>query len=259
FRNDLRVSFLDQEPEFNSGDTVYRALFHSDNAMQKAISNYEIALEKHEENPSAENQKKLEDAMQQVETHDAWNYETKVKQILSSLNIHHLEQNIDSLSGGELKRLALARVLIEEPQLLIMDEPTNHLDLDMIEWLENYFVRNDVSLLVVTHDRYFLDNVCTDILEIDNQKIYHYQGNYEYFIEKKAERELNESKELEKAQNLFRRELEWVRKMPRARGTKSKSRVDAFNKLNQSLSGRKKQQELQLNVKMSRIGGKILE
>jgi len=259
FRNDLRVSFLDQEPEFNSGDTVYRALFHSDNAMQKAISNYEIALEKHEENPSAENQKKLEDAMQQVETHDAWNYETKVKQILSSLNIHHLEQNIDSLSGGELKRLALARVLIEEPQLLIMDEPTNHLDLDMIEWLENYFVRNNVSLLVVTHDRYFLDNVCTDILELDNNTLFRYKGNYEYFIEKKAEREFNESKELDRAKNLFRRELEWVRKMPRARGTKSKSRVDAFHKLNDSLAGRKKQQELQLSVKMNRIGGKILE
>ncbi len=259
FRNDIRVSFLDQDPEFKKGDTVYKALFHSENAMQKAISSYEIALEKHEENPSAENQKKLEDAMQQVETHDAWNYESKVKQILSSLNIHHLEQNVDSLSGGELKRLALARVLIEEPQLLIMDEPTNHLDLDMIEWLENYFVRNNVSLLVVTHDRYFLDNVCTDILELDNLTLYRYKGNYEYFIEKKAEREFNESKELDRAKNLFRRELEWVRKMPRARGTKSKSRVDAFNKLNDSLSGRKKQQELQLSVKMNRIGGKILE
>jgi len=259
FRNDIRISFLEQEPVFKKGETVYKTLFNSGNEMQKAISNYEIAIEKHSENPSNANQKLLEEAMHQVETLDAWNYEAKVKQVLSSLNIHHLEQKVESLSGGEQKRLALARVLIDEPQLLIMDEPTNHLDLDMIEWLENYFVRNDVSLLVVTHDRYFLDNVCTDILEIDNQKIYHYQGNYEYFIEKKAERELNESKELEKAQNLFRRELEWVRKMPRARGTKSKSRVDAFNKLNQSLSGRKKQQELQLNVKMSRIGGKILE
>jgi ATP-binding cassette subfamily F protein uup len=259
FRNGIRVSFLEQEPAFNANDTVYHALFHSDNEMQKAISNYEIALEKHEENPSEENQALLEKAMQQIEAHDAWNYETKVKQILSSLNIHHLEQKVSSLSGGERKRLALARVLIEEPQLLIMDEPTNHLDLDMIEWLETYFVRNDVSLLVVTHDRYFLDNVCTDILEIDNSKLHRYKGNYEYFIEKKAEREFNEAQELDRAKNLFRRELEWVRKMPRARGTKSKSRVDAFNKLNESLSGRKKQQELRLAVKMSRIGGKILE
>ncbi|MGP8215654.1 MAG: ABC-F family ATP-binding cassette domain-containing protein [Bacteroidia bacterium] len=259
FRNDIRISFLDQEPSFRAGDTVYQALFHSGNDMQKAISNYEIALEKHEDNPSTENQQHLADAMQQVEAQNAWNYENKVKQVLTSLNIHHLEQKVDSLSGGEKKRLALGRVLIEEPQLLIMDEPTNHLDLDMIEWLENYFVRNDVSLLVVTHDRYFLDNVCTDILELENGNLYRYKGNYEYFIEKKAEREFNEAKELERANNLFRRELEWVRKMPRARGTKSKSRIDAFNKLNDSLSGRKKQSELQLSVKMSRIGGKILE
>ncbi len=259
FRNDVNISFLEQEPVFRPNDTVYQALFHSGNAMQKAISSYEIALEKHEEDPSPQNQKLLEKAMEQIEIEDAWNYENKVKQILTSLNIHHLEQQVSSLSGGEKKRLAVARVLIEEPQLLIMDEPTNHLDLDMIEWLENYFVRNDVSLLVVTHDRYFLDNVCTDILELDNGNLYRYRGNYEYFIEKKAEREFNESKELERANNLFRRELEWVRKMPRARGTKSKSRIDAFNKLDESLSGRKKQSDLQLSVKMSRIGGKILE
>lgn len=259
FRNDVAVSFLEQEPVFNLDDTVYHALFHSENDMQKAISAYEIALEKQEDDNSPENQKELAKAIEMVEAQDAWNYETKVKQILSSLNIHHLEQKVSSLSGGERKRLALARVLIEEPQLLIMDEPTNHLDLDMIEFLENYFIRNDVSLLLVTHDRYFLDNVCTDILELDNAKLYRYRGNYEYFIEKKAERELNESKELEKTKNLYRRELEWVRRMPKARTTKSKARVDQFNKLNESLSGRKKQEELKLQVKMSRIGGKILE
>jgi ATP-binding cassette subfamily F protein uup len=259
FRNDVAVSFLEQEPAFNADDTVYHALFHSENEMQKAISAYEIALEKQEENPSEENQKQLGEAMEMMEAQDAWNYETKVKQILSSLNIHHLEQKVSSLSGGERKRLALARVLIEEPELLIMDEPTNHLDLDMIEWLENYFIRNDVSLLLVTHDRYFLDNVCTDILELENEKLYRYRGNYEYFIEKKAEREFNEGQEYDRARNLFRRELEWVRKMPKARTTKSKARVDQFNKLNESLSGRKKQEELKLQVKMSRIGGKILE
>jgi ATP-binding cassette subfamily F protein uup len=259
FRNDIKVAYLPQEPAFNPEETVYTAIFRSGNEMQKAISDYEIALEKHAENPTNENQKRLEDAMAKVEALNAWNYEARIKQILSSLNIHHLEQKVKSLSGGERKRLALARVLIDEPQLLIMDEPTNHLDLDMIEWLENYFIRNDISLLVVTHDRYFLDNVCTDILELDNGKLYHYKGNYEYFIEKKAEREFNEAKEVEKARNLYRRELEWVRKMPKARSTKSKSRVDAFNKLNDSLSGRKKQQELQLSVKMNRIGGKILE
>lgn len=259
FRNNVAVSVLEQEPVFNPDDTVYHALFHSENDMQKAISAYEIALEKQEENPSNENQKRLGEAMEMVEAQDAWNYETKVKQILSSLNIHHLEQKVNSLSGGERKRLALARVLIEEPELLIMDEPTNHLDLDMIEWLENYFIRNDVSLLLVTHDRYFLDNVCTDILELENEKLYRYRGNYEYFIEKKAEREFNEGQEYDRARNLFRRELEWVRKMPKARTTKSKARVDQFNKLNESLLGRRKQEELKLQVKMNRIGGKILE
>ena len=240
FRNDVAVSFLEQEPVFNPNDTVYHALFHSENDMQKAISAYEIALEKQEEDPSEENQKRLGDAMEMVESQNAWNYETKVKQILSSLNIHHLQQKVSLLSGGERKRLALARVLIEEPELLIMDEPTNHLDLDMIEWLENYFIRNNVSLLLVTHDRYFLDNVCTDILELENEKLYRYRGNYEYFIEKKAEREFNEGQEYDRARNLFRRELEWVRKMPKARTTKSKARVDQFNKLNESLSGRRK-------------------
>lgn len=259
FRNDIAVSFLEQEPQFNPDDTVYHALFHSENDMQKAISAYEIALENQEENPTEETQKQLGIAMEMVEAQNAWNYENKVKQILSSLNIHHLEQKVSSLSGGERKRLALARVLIEEPELLIMDEPTNHLDLDMIEWLENYFIRNDVSLLLVTHDRYFLDNVCTDILELENEQLYRYRGNYEYFIEKKAEREFNEGQEYDRAKNLFRRELEWVRKMPKARTTKSKARVDQFNKLNETVSGRKKQDELKLQVKMSRIGGKILE
>ena len=191
FRNGIRTCFLEQEPEFDLNDTVHNALFHDGNEMLLAIKDYEVAIEKHETDASPKNQKLLEDAMGKVDELNAWNYEVKVKQILFSLNIHHLEQQVSSLSGGERKRLALARVLIEEPQLLIMDEPTNHLDLDMIEWLENYFTRHDVSLLVVTHDRYFLDNVCTDILELENGNLYHYKGNYEYFIEKKAEREFN--------------------------------------------------------------------
>ncbi len=166
---------------------------------------------------------------------------------------------MSQLSGGERKRLALARVLIGEPELLILDEPTNHLDLDMIEWLENYFIRNNVSLLVVTHDRYFLDNVCTDILEMENGKLYPYQGNYEYFIEKKAEREFNEAQEFDKAKNLFKKELEWMRKMPRARGTKSKARQDDFHELKDKINSRQKKEELQLEVKMKRIGRKILE
>ncbi len=171
FRNDIRTAFLEQEPDFNLSDTVYNALFHTDNKLLLSVRDYEVALEKHEEDPSPVNQKNLEDAMGKVDSLNAWNYEVNVKQILSKLKVHHLDQPLSSLSGGELKRVALARVLIEEPQLLIMDEPTNHLDLDMIEWLEHYFVRNNVSLLVVTHDRYFLDNVCTDILEMENGKL----------------------------------------------------------------------------------------
>lgn len=237
FRNDIRTAFLEQEPEFDLSETVYNALFHTDNKLLLSVRDYEIAIEKHEEYPSEANQKLLEDAMVKVDELNAWNYESNVKQILSKLKVHHLDQKLSSLSGGELKRVALARVLIEEPQLLIMDEPTNHLDLDMIEWLENYFVRNNVSLLVVTHDRYFLDNVCTDILEMENGKLYPYKGNYEYFIEKKAERELNEAQEFDKTKNLFKKELEWVRKMPRARGTKSKARVDDFHELKDKING----------------------
>ena len=259
FRTDLRVSFLEQDPVFLTEDTAYEALFKSENKMQKAISAYERAIEKHSEDSSAANQELLEKAMLEVDALNAWNYEAKVKQVLSSLNIKHLDQKVNSMSGGEQKRLALARVLIEEPQLLIMDEPTNHLDLDMIEWLENYFVRNDISLLVVTHDRYFLDNVCSDILELDNGNLYHYKGDYEGFIQKKAEREILEAKEIQKAENLYRRELEWMRKSPRARTTKSKSRIKAFNTLDASLSGQKTEDELQLSIKMARIGGKILE
>ncbi len=259
FRTDLRVSFLEQDPVFLTEDTAYEALFKSENKMQKAISAYERAIEKHSEDPSAANQELLEKAMLEVDALNAWNYEAKVKQVLSSLNIKHLDQKVNSMSGGEQKRLALARVLIEEPQLLIMDEPTNHLDLDMIEWLENYFVRNDISLLVVTHDRYFLDTVCSDILELDNGNLYHYTGNYEEFIQKKAEREMLEAKEIQKAENLYRRELEWMRKSPRARTTKSKSRIKAFNTLDASLSGIKQEDELELSIKMARIGGKILE
>lgn len=252
FRNDIRVSFLEQEPRFDMNLTVYDALFFSENEHQKAVKAYEIALETNDS-------KKIEEAMLLMDSLNAWDYEAKVKQILFKLKISWLNQKINSLSGGQLKRLALARVLIEEPQLLIMDEPTNHLDLEMIEWLENYFTRNDITLLVVTHDRYFLDNVCTDILELENRKLYRYKGNFEYFIEKKAEREFNEIQELDKAKNLYRRELEWVRKMPKARGTKSKSRVDAFHQLEDKIAGKRKTEELKLNVKMSRIGGKILE
>ncbi|MCC7301753.1 MAG: ABC-F family ATP-binding cassette domain-containing protein [Bacteroidia bacterium] len=259
FRNNLKVSFLEQDPVFPAQCSAYDALFRSDNALHRVVSAYEKALALHEADPSDKNSTLLESALNEMESANAWDYEARVKQVLSHLKLLQLDQPAASLSGGEQKRLALARVLLEEPELLIMDEPTNHLDLEMIEWLEEYFRRNDVSLLVVTHDRYFLDNVCTAILELDRGQLYRYDGNYEYFIQKKAERESNEASARAKAENLYRRELEWIRKSPRARTTKSRSRINAFGELEERLAEYKEEEELALSVKMTRIGGKILE
>lgn len=259
FRKDIRVSFLEQEPFFTSGITVSDALFAGDNVVLDAVKQYEKAVDLVTHDPNDANQELLQNAMIKMDTLQAWDYETKVKQILSQLNIPDLDKTVDSMSGGQKKRLALARILIEEPEFVLMDEPTNHLDVDMIEWLESYLERNNMSVLMVTHDRYFLDNVCNEIIELDNKTLYHYNGNYAYFLEKKAEREFNADQEITKARNTFRKELEWVRKQPKARGTKSKSRLDAFDDLTEKIAGRKIEKELQLNVKMSRVGGKILE
>ena len=189
----------------------------------------------------------------------AWDYEVRVRQVLSRLNIHELEKPVRQLSGGQKKRIALAKALIDPADLLLMDEPTNHLDVDMVEWLEDFLIRSNISLLLVTHDRYFLDNVCNKIFELDRGRFYTYEGNYSYFLEKKSEREYNEELEKGKAQNLMRTELEWMRRMPRARGTKSKSRIDAFYKLKEKATGRKAEGRMELDVKMNRIGGKVIE
>lgn len=258
-RNDIKVGYLDQDPDFPSNVSIQQAIFSSNTPAINAIKEYELAVERSQENHNDENALRLEKAIAKMDLLKAWDYEVKIKEVLSKLDIHHLNQNIDSLSGGQRKRVALAKLIIDEPQLIIMDEPTNHLDLDMIEWMEGYLQRSDISLLLVTHDRYFLDRVCTEIVELDNQTLYRYKGNYSYFIEKKAEREFNESREIDKARNLMRKELEWIRKMPKARGTKSKSRISAFYDLKEKASQKTTEQELQLNVKMSRIGGKILE
>lgn len=258
-RKDIKVGYLDQDPDFPTNVSIQEAIFSSNSTTINAIKEYELAVELSQQDHNDENALRLEKAIAQMDLLKAWDYEVKIKEVLSKLDIHHLNQNIDSLSGGQRKRVALAKLIIEEPQLIIMDEPTNHLDLDMIEWMEGYLQRSDISLLLVTHDRYFLDRVCTEIVELDNQTLYRYKGNYSYFIEKKAEREFNESREIDKARNLMRKELDWIRKMPKARGTKSKSRISAFYDLKEKASQKTAEQELQLNVKMSRIGGKILE
>jgi ATP-binding cassette subfamily F protein uup len=255
----IKIGYLEQDPYFPSNVSIQKAIFSSNTPTINAIKEYELAVELSQNNHSEENSLRLEKAIAQMDLLKAWDYEVKIKEVLSKLDIHHLNQNIESLSGGQRKRVALAKLIIDEPQLIIMDEPTNHLDLDMIEWMEGYLQRSDISLLLVTHDRYFLDRVCNEIIELDNQTLYRYKGNYSYFIEKKAEREFNESREIDKARNLMRKELEWIRKMPKARGTKSKSRINAFYDLKEKATKKTHEQELQLNVKMSRIGGKILE
>ncbi len=252
FRQDVSVGYMEQEPRFEEGKSVYDTLFYTSSPVQHAYTRYTQANE-------SGNKEELEKAILQMDALQAWDYESKVSQILTRLQINWLKQPVESLSGGQLKRLALARVLLQEPKLLILDEPTNHLDIDAIEWLENYVVRNNCTLFLVTHDRYFLDSICTDIYELDAQTIYRYQGNFAYFVEKKAQREAAEQSELEKNKNLYRRELEWMRKMPRARGTKSKSRKEDFYELQDKISGKRVEDTLQLQVKMNRIGGKILE
>jgi len=259
FRKDLRISFLDQNPEFNEELSIIDAVLLSENEITIAIKRYEKLIEEQTDEISAAQSKDLEEAIAMTDKTNAWAYEVRVKQVLDKLGLVKLSQQLKTLSGGQKKRVALAKVLIEEPDLLIMDEPTNHLDVDMIEWLEEYLENKDLSLFLVTHDRYFLDNVCNKIIELDQQKLYTYQGNYSYFLEKKAEREFNSAREVDKAQNLMRKELEWIRRMPKARGTKSKSRVDAFYDLKEKATDKRQIAEMELNVKMSRIGGKVIE
>ncbi|HRH02691.1 MAG TPA: ABC-F family ATP-binding cassette domain-containing protein [Bacteroidia bacterium] len=258
-RNGISIAYLDQDPQFDEQSNVIENIFRADNPILKIIKEYEFCLEEVNLNPSAENLEKLQQISAQMDDAAAWDYDVKVKQILFELKVTNLHQAISETSGGQRKRVALSRVLIEAPDLLIMDEPTNHLDLAMVEWLENYLARQDMALLMVTHDRYFLDNVCDEIIELDNHQLYRYKGNYSYFLEKKAEREFNEGRETDKARNLMRTEIEWMRRMPKARGTKSKARIDAFYDLKDKAAGKAKQQALQLNVKMNRIGGKVIE
>lgn len=259
FRKDIVVTYLDQNPLFDESKTVIETIYNTNNPLLNAVRDYESALTAFENDYNDKTSDQLEKCSAMMDKLEAWDFEAKIHEILQRLKIAFLDTQISTLSGGQKKRVALAKVLINEPDLLILDEPTNHLDVEMIEWLENYLVSRDLTLLLVTHDRYFLDSVCNEIIEIDNGKLFHYKGNFQYFVEKKAEREAMESSEIDKAKNLYRRELEWVRKMPRARGTKAKYRVDSFYETKEKAFSGQKEEKLELGVKMSRIGGKILE
>ena len=253
FRKGVKVGFLDQDPIFDETKTVSETIFQGDTEIISAIKAYEECINNNADGDA------MQAAFEKMDELNAWDYETKIEQILSKFKITKLDQLVGELSGGQKKRLALSKLLVEEPELFILDEPTNHLDFEMIEWLEGYLSKQNVTLLMVTHDRYFLDNICNEIIEMEGGNLYSYKGNYAYFLEKKSEREFNEGRETDKARNLMRKELEWIRRMPKARGTKSKSRVDAFYDLEDKAKGKKSDKDLELNVKMSRIGGKILE
>ena len=252
YRNDIRVGYLEQGPHYPEDLSVIEACFYHGNAVVDLIREYEKCMET-PGNPG------LDRLLAQMEQEKAWDYERKAKQILSQLKIHDFSQKVKFLSGGQLKRVALANVLITEPDFLILDEPTNHLDLDMVEWLEEYLGRNSVTLLMVTHDRYFLDRVCSEIIEIDNRQIYGYKGNYSYYLEKRQERIDATNAEIARANNLYRTELEWMRRMPQARGHKARYREEAFYDLEKVARQRTYDASVKLDVKASYIGSKIFE
>lgn len=252
FRRDLRIDYLEQDPQYPEDLTVLEACFHHGNPVVQLIKEYERCME-------TEGHPNLDKLLARMEQEKAWEYEQKAKQILSQLKIRNFDQQVKHLSGGQLKRVALANALITEPDLLILDEPTNHLDLDMTEWLEDYLRRTNLSLLMVTHDRYFLDRVCSEIIEIDNQQLYQYKGNYSYYLEKRQERVDSKNVEIERANNLYRTELDWMRRMPQARGHKARYREDAFYELEKVAKQRVRNDNVKLEVKASYIGSKIFE
>ena len=252
FRNDLRVGYLEQMPHYPDGLTVLQACFYSPNETVRLIAEYEQAM-------ASGDHSNLEDILLRMDNLKAWDYEQRTKQILGQLKIHNFDQKVETLSGGQLKRVALANVLITDPELIILDEPTNHLDLEMTEWLEGYLSRANISILMVTHDRYFLDRVCSEIIEIDRKQIYQYKGNYSYYLEKRQERMDALNAEVDRASNLLRKELDWMRRQPQARGTKAKYRIDAFYELEKKAKQQHEVGNVNLDVKASYIGSKIFE
>lgn len=259
FRKDLRISFLSQEPNLNNEHTVEQAIYDGDSEIVKTAIDYKHLVETHYANPNDKTEKQLDILTNKMNDLEAWNVETQIILVCANMGLNDLNQKVSTLSGGQKKRLALAQVILNEPDLLIMDEPTNHLDVSVIEWLEEYLRSYKKSILLVTHDRYFLDEVCDRIIEIDNHSLYEYKGKFAYYMEKKAERLMMEQSEVDKAKNLYKRELEWVRKQPKARTTKSKSRLDAFDAIEAKARAKKIEKKIELSVKVERMGSKILE
>ncbi len=249
-RNDIRIGYLEQEPDFADDLTVIEACLRRNSEKADIIARYEAAIE-------AGDHSNLQHLMEEMDRLQAWDYENRAKQVLTKLKIKNFNQPMKELSGGQKKRVALAAVLIEEPELMILDEPTNHLDLEMVEWLEEYLARMSGSLLMVTHDRYFLDNVCNEIIEIDDRRVYRYKGNYSYFLQKREERLQNLATETARARNLMRKELDWMRRQPQARAHKAKYRIDAFYKLEEKAAAMRDDSKVSLEIKSQYIGNKI--
>lgn len=252
-KKDIKTRFLHQDPQFNANETVIEALLSSDNEVSNIVRKYELMME----HPDQVHD--FEHIISRMDDLKAWDYESRVKEILAKFNIKDFEKPIELLSGGQKKRVALAKIIIEEPEFLILDEPTNHLDLDMIEWLEDYLKQANITLFMVTHDRYFLDRVCNAIIELDEGVIHRYKGNYEDFLEKKAEREENDAVVAGKTKQLFKKELEWMRRQPKARSTKAKSRIDEFTDIKEKAHQKKDDSRVQIDLQSNRLGSKILE
>ncbi|MER3317648.1 MAG: ABC-F family ATP-binding cassette domain-containing protein [Allomuricauda sp.] len=252
-RKGIKISFLEQEPDLDPNLTVEETIFTTDNEILKVISAYEKAVDHPED---IDQYQKAFEAMERL---NAWDFETQYKQILFQLQLSQLDAKVSTLSGGQKKRLALANALLNKPDLLILDEPTNHLDLEMIEWLEAYFAKESITLFMVTHDRYFLDRVCNEIVELDNNQLYTYKGNYSYYLSEKDARMEREAVEQQKSKMLYKKELDWMRRQPKARTTKSKSRIDDFAEIKQRAHQRRQEHEVQLELNMERLGSKILE
>ena len=251
---DLRIGYLEQDPQFQNQETISDFIYSIGNERQQLIRQYEEAVEQ-----EVHDEKLLNRLMDELSNANAWEYEYEIKTILGRMGIQHLEQKITTLSGGQRKRLALAKLLIDDPDVYILDEPTNHLDIETIEWLESYMTGGQKTILLVTHDRYFLDNVSSRIIELDRGKLQNFNGNYSYYLEKKAEQNAAEDASFSKNTNLLKRELEWMRRQPKARTTKSKSRIDSFYDLEEKTKGRNVKSSLELSVNVSRQGNKILE